>query len=133
MKTCCLPFAAALLLAATTLPVTAQTSTSAPRLAASSPAPVKAGPRLATPTEMSDSSLPPGALRPEHPVTPQVSIPLGKKRPAPPTSPSRAPLPDNAASAVEDEVARCEAQRGEQVRAKCRDELARQARIRRGT
>jgi hypothetical protein len=131
MKTC-LPLAAALLLAATSLPATAQSSASAPLPAASVPAPVKAGPRLPTPTEMSDSSLPPGSLRPEHPVTPQVSIPLGKPRPAPLKPPSRAPLPANAASAVEDEVARCEAQRGEQVRAKCRDELARQARIRRG-
>jgi len=132
MKACCLPFAAALLLAATTLPAMAQTSASAPLPAASPARPLKAGPRLPTPTEMSDSSLPPGALRPEHPVTPQVSIPLGQKRVAPLKPPSRAPLPDNAASAIEDEVARCESQRGEQVRAKCRDELARQARIRRG-
>ena len=132
MKTCCLPLAAALL-AITALPATAQTSASAPLPAASSPAPVKAGPRLTTPTEMSDSSLPPGSLRPEHPVTPQVSIPLGKPRPAAAKAPARAPLPDNPASAAEDEVARCEAQRGEQVRAKCRDELARQARIRRGS
>jgi hypothetical protein len=131
MKTCCLPFAAALLLAVNALPATAQTSASAPLPAASSSLPVKSGPRLLTPTEMHDNASPPGELRPEHPVTPQISIPLGKRPPAPLKSPSRAPLPGNAASAVDDEVARCEAQRGEQVRAKCRDELARQARIRR--
>ena len=133
MKTRCLPLAAALLLAVATLPAPAQSSASAPLPAASSSAPVRSGPRLLTPTEMRDNATPPGELRPEHPVTPQVRIPLGKKPPEPSKSQPAAPRPGDAASAgsIDDEAARCEAQRGEQVRAKCRDELARQARIRR--
>ena len=133
MKTRCLPIAAALLLAAATLPAPAQPGASAPLPAASAPAPVKPGPRLQTPLEALDSATPPGELRPEHPVTPQVRIPLGKKPPAPSKSPPAAPRPASAASAgdIDEAAARCEAQRGEQVRAKCRDELARQARTRR--
>ena len=128
MNTRCLPLAAALLLAVSTLPAPAQTGAPAPLSAASSSAPVKSGPRVLTPLEMRDNATQPGELRPENPVTPQIRIPLGKKPPA--TEPA-APRPGHAASAggLEDEVARCEAQAGEQVRAKCRDELARQKRL----
>ena len=129
MKTCCLPLAAALLLAVATLPASAQTGAPARLPAIPSPAPAASGPRLLSPLEMRDNATPPGELRPEHPVTPQVRIPLGKKPPAPDPAASR---PGSAASAgsVDDQAARCEALRGEQVRAKCRDELARQARNR---
>jgi hypothetical protein len=128
MKTRCLPLVAALLLAASALPASAQSS--APADSAS--APVKAGPRLLTPLEMRDNATAPGDIRPEHPVTPQIRIPFGKKPPASSKPEPTATRPGNAASAGshEDAVAQCEAQRGEQVRAKCRDELARQARIR---
>jgi hypothetical protein len=133
MKTRCLPIAAALLLAATTISASAQSSASAPSPAASASPTLKSTPRLLSPTEMRDNAAQPGTLRPEHPVTPQVSIPLGRTPPAPLKPPSPpAQRPGNAASAgtIEDAVARCEAERGEQVRAKCRDELARQARTR---
>jgi hypothetical protein len=128
MKTRCLPLAAALLLAASTLPAPAESGAPAPLPAASSSAPVKSGPRVLTPLEMRDNASPPGELRPENPVTPQIRIPLGKKPPKPEPTAQR---PGNAASAggLEDEVARCEGQAGEQVRAKCRDELARQKRL----
>jgi hypothetical protein len=132
MKTLCLTFAAALLLAVATLPATAQSGASAPLAAEPSSAPVRSGPRVLTPLEMRDNATPPGELRPEHPVTPQIRIPLGRKPPASSKAEPTASRPGNAASAgsPDDAVARCEAQAGEQVRAKCRDELARQARIR---
>ena len=119
MKTFCLPLAAALL-AVAAWPASAQMAASAP-------------PRVLSPTEMRDNATPPGELRPEHPVTPQVRIPLARKPPAPLTPPQpAAPRPVSAASAggIDDEAARCEALRGEQVRAKCRDELAHQRRMR---
>jgi hypothetical protein len=92
---------------------------------------VKPGPRLLTPAESRNSATIPGDERAERPVTPQLSIPLGKTPPAPlaaPKSrtapgPSRNPSP---AVADGDEAARCEAERGEQVRAKCRDRAVRQ-------
>ena len=106
----------------------------APSSPAAPPAPVrKTGPRLLTPAESRDSATVPGDLRPERRVTPQISVPLGKRAPAPNEPASR---PGRAAAAVlpagdiDDAAARCEAQRGEQVRAKCRDELARQGRAR---
>ena len=99
---------------------------------ASAPVPpqTRPGPRLLTPIESRDSATQPGDLRPEHPVTPQISIPLGK---TPPVARSPQPIgatrkPTSAAAGIDDAVARCESQLGEQVRAKCRDRLAREAR-----
>ena len=129
----CLPFAAALAFALAPPLVSAQASAPPSESAASAGLPTgPVGPRLLTPTESRNRASPPGELRPERPVTPQISIPFGKK-PPPPTRPDpRAPHPGNAASAssADDAVARCEAERGEQVRAKCRDRLAHEARSR---
>ena len=110
----------------------AQVAASAPEPTASAAAPLKTrpGPRLLTPIESRDSATQPGDVRPEHPVTPQISIPLGKTPPAartPELIGARRNRPAADAS-VDDAVARCEAQVGEQVRAKCRDRLAREAR-----
>lgn len=119
-------------------PAMAQAGAPAPASAASVPMPIpatpKAGPRLLTPAESRDSATAPGELRPERRVTPQINVPLGRrttpaddaeKRP-PRASPAPAPATGN----IDDAAARCEAQRGEQVRAKCRDDLARQNRTR---
>ena len=128
----CLNFAAAMAFAVLPLAAGAQASAPSPELAASTPAPVriKPGPRLLTPVESRDRATLPGDVRPERPVTPQISIPLGKT-PAPARTPepigakpNRSPAP----AGVEDAAARCEAQVGEQVRAKCRDRLARESR-----
>ena len=135
MRTHYLNFAAALALAVLPLATMAQASAplpSSPHPAASAPILIKPGPRLLTPHESRDSATQPGDLRPERPVTPQISIPFGKT-PPPATAPNpnaarRNPSPGPAG--VEDAVARCEAQIGEQVRAKCRDRLAREARSR---
>ena len=61
-------------------------------------------------------------------VTPQIRIPLGPK-PAPQPLEPRARTPNAAASNTPsgDAAARCEALRGEQVRARCRDRLARES------
>ena len=130
MKIHCLPVAAALALALAQMPALPQAS--APQSIPAASAPLgKTGPRLLTPAESRDSAAPPGELRPERRVTPQISIPLGRK-PPPPAPESRPTPTGNAASAGADgdAAARCEARRGEQVRAKCRDQLARQARSR---
>ena len=125
----CLPLAAALLLAASPLAATAQSSASAPVSAASAASAAKPGPRLLTPGESRDSATPPGDLRPERRVTPQISVPLGKTPPGPVKSESRALRRGKAASGViDDAAARCEAQSDEQARAKCRDTRAREAR-----
>ena len=133
MKTRCLPLAAVLMLAVSPFSAMAQASAPAPISAASTSPAAKPGPRLLTPAESRDSAPPPGNLRPERPVTPQISIPLGKKPPARLKPESRAVPRGNApsASGIDNAAARCEAQSGEQVRAKCRDRLAREARSRR--
>ena len=66
--------------------------------------------------------------QPEGKVTPQIRIPLGPK-PAPQALEPHARTPSAAASntSAGDAAARCEAQRGEQVRARCRDRLARES------
>lgn len=100
---------------------------SAPAASASAlPAP-KAGPRLMTPAEKrANAAAAIGSdLRPERPVTPQLSIPFGKKPPAA-SKDARAARPgEPAASAVADDAARCESQAPE-LRAKCLDQRARE-------
>ncbi len=138
MKTACLKPVIVLTMTCLSLASMAQTPaptavpTSPPESTASASVPTRTrpGPRLLTPVESRDSATQPGDVRPEHAVTPQVSIPLGKTPPA-----ARTPEPIGAKrnrpaadAGVDDAVARCEAQIGEQVRAKCRDRLAREAR-----
>ena len=122
----------ALAMACVPLASSAQVAASGPEQATSAAAPLRTrpGPRLLTPVESRDSATQPGDVRPERPVTPQISIPLGKT-----PSAARTPEPIGAkrnrpaaGAGAEDAVARCEALVGEQVRAKCRDRLAREAR-----
>jgi hypothetical protein len=94
--------------------------------AAALPAP-KTGPRLMTPAEKrANAAAAIGSdLRPERPVTPQLSIPFGKKPPPAPkdTRGTRSGAP--AASAIVDDAARCESQAPAE-RTKCLDQLARE-------
>jgi hypothetical protein len=109
----------------------AQNSASAPSVNASAPLATKPRPRLLTPAELRESATVPGELRPRgEGTTPQLSVPLVK-------SPAVAPKPrvvrpgkTAASGGINDAVARCEAQSDEQVRAKCRADLARQGRSR---
>ena len=130
MKTHCLPLAAALMLAFLPFAATAQESAPQPVDAASASPAAKPGPRQVTATESREAASPPGELRPEKPVTPQLSIPLGKAPPGSVKSESRALRRGKAASTggVDDAAARCEAEADEQVRAACRDSRARAAR-----
>ena len=119
-------------------PASAPDTLAAP-LGASAP-PARTGPRLLSPTETRNSATPPGDLRPERPVTPQIRIPLGKAPPPAVPAPERAPAPgpvqrpvdatEAARNANAMAAARCESLVGEQVRAKCRDRVAREAHVR---
>jgi hypothetical protein len=129
--------AAAMLLLAATLPAArAQTEAwagaaqtpGAPEWSAAAGAP--AAPHAPTPTELRDGALSPGDMRPERPVVPQLTVPLGRT-PLPPTGPlPRAPRATGAASSalIDDAAARCEARYSEYERRRCREQLAYQAR-----
>ena len=67
----------------------------------------------------------PGGPRPEHPVVPQFSTPIGRMPPASAEVPAAPPAASPAASSVDDRWARCEAQAGESQRALCRSRMAR--------
>ena len=128
MKT--LPLAAALTLAAWLISSVAQSAIAPPLPQASAPTAAKPAPRPLSPTELRESATPPGDLRPEDPVRPQISIPFGKK-------PALAPEPRAqrrigsasaaAAGGINDASARCEAELDTQARLDCRNKLARTA------
>jgi hypothetical protein len=123
-----LPLLAALFGATNPALVLAQASTapSTAASAASSPAPV--GPRVMTPTEqrrnVDEASAP--DLRPDRPVVPQISVPLGRKPPVPAGAASRAPRSGAAPTPghIGDAAARCESAPDDLERAACRKRLA---------
>ena len=123
MKT--LQLAAALTLLACQISSIAQTPT-VPLPAASAPTPVEPIPRPLSPSALRESASPPGDLRPENPVKPQISIPFGKKPAAPLAPEPRAQRRIGSASAggINDAAARCEAELGDAARAACRNKLA---------
>lgn len=126
-----LPLAVALMLVVSPQQALPQSSPSTPIAAsvpsalASAPA-ARPAPRPQTPVERRDSATEPGDLRPERPVVPQVTIPLGKGSPVAPKPPTRPGRRSQAASAagIDDAVARCEAQSDARQRADCRAALA---------
>ena len=126
-----LPLAAALTLAAWLISSIAQTATAPALPEASAPTAGKPLPRPLNPTALRESATPPGDLRPEDPVRPQISIPFGKK-PAPSLAPEpRAQRRIGSASAasggINDASARCEAEVDSQARLACRSKLAQAA------
>jgi len=107
------------------LPVLPGAGASAPARAASAPS----GPRLRTLAETANRAAAPGDLRPERPITPQISIPFGKKPPAPQKRDEPPPRSGAApAGGVDDAAARCESQIDPGSLAACRAKLAREAR-----
>ena len=134
MKTCCLTFAAAMLLAASPMAVLSQASAPAPMAAASATPATLPGPRLLTPEQKRDNADITAApeSRTERAVTPQLTLPLGKKSAPPaPLSPgamrnSKAP----AAGGIDDAAARCDTLSGKQARLICLDHAARDAKPR---
>jgi hypothetical protein len=127
-------FATALVLALPSFGALAQASSpptlpdlTAPAASAASTASAasKTGPRLRSPVEAGNRAAAPGDLRPERPVSPQISIPFGKKPAAPTKGEERVVREGNPArNGVDDAAARCEAQADEQLRAACRARLA---------
>ena len=112
--------------------VVAQQPNALPVLPGASAAPAPArpapGPRLLTPEQKRDDAAPAGDLRPERPVEPQISIPLGKKTGAAPGKPAARVLNRGKTPAdggIDDAAARCEAQ-PDALRAQCRDKLSRE-------
>jgi hypothetical protein len=81
--------------------------------------------RLPTAAEKRDDSAatPTPQLRIEGPVKPQIKLPLGRK-PVPPRAAQTRNEPATS-GAVDDDVARCNAQADETARASCRERLAR--------
>ena len=138
MKTRSLPLAATLALAfalpaacwaQAAAPVPAPGASGASVATTAAPA-AKPGRRTLTPAEQRENATPLDESRPEGPVVPQISVPLGKQSPLPLKPKLRTARPDPAAPSggVNDEVARCEAQTDVYVRAKCREWLAQQGR-----
>jgi hypothetical protein len=107
----------------------------APLAAAAASAPPvvnKAQPRAMTAAEKRDSASVPGDVRPEEPVVPQISIPLGKTPPAPTLSKAQQQRQDKAAAmgGVDDSVARCKAAKTPAERDACLTRLGRPDRAR---
>ncbi len=101
-------------------------SASAPVLvikpAASAPVPVKRQTRPLTAAEKRESAAPPGELRPERTITPQLSIPLGKTPPgAGGTGTGARTTGQPSGSAINDSAGRCAAIADENERAMCRE------------
>ena len=105
-------------------------SASAPVLvvkpAASAPVPVKRQTRPLTAAEKRESAAPPGELRPERTITPQLTIPLGKTPPdaartTPRTGTGTGTTGKPLGPAVNDSAGRCAAIADEHERAKCRE------------
>lgn len=100
----------------------------APAVAASAPPLKTIGPRLLTPEQKRENAELTAApeSRPDRAVTPQLTIPLGRK-PAPSTGSPGAVRGSKAASSggVNDAAARCEASSSKQARLLCLDRAAR--------
>lgn len=84
--------------------------------AASAPVQAKRQTRPLTTAEKLESVAPPGELRPERTITPQITIPLSKTPPDATHSQGR-----SAGSAVNDSAGRCAAIADESQRARCRE------------
>ncbi len=106
-------------------------SEAAPSPSASAPGvapPARPTPRVTSPSD-AQRSLELNNPQPEGKVTPQLRIPLGKKGDTPIFQRRGKPdggAPPPSSATIDDSAARCDAQRGEQARTKCRDELSRQ-------
>lgn len=84
--------------------------------APSAPVQVKRQTRPLTSAEKLESVAPPGELRPERIVTPQLTIPLGKTPPDSTHQPTR-----SSGKSVDDSAGRCAAIADENERAMCRE------------
>ena len=116
------------------LPLLSQAQSQAPSTApvpaaiASAPPLKTIGPRLLTPEQKRDNAELTAApeSRPDRAVTPQLTIPLGRKAAPAAVRGSKAP----ASGGVDDAAARCEALSGKQARLICLDRAARDTKAR---
>lgn len=125
---CALAAAAGVALAQPTGPLAAPERPASGASAAPAASAPLTGPRLRTPAETANRATVPGELRPERPVTPQISIPFGKSPPPPGKREEGVitrPVPPS--GGVDDAAARCESQVDDRVRATCRAKLARES------
>jgi hypothetical protein len=117
-------------LCAPVLPTIAVAQASEPQsVAASAPAPQQpSGPRVLTPADQRNKAAAAAApdLRPDRPVVPQISVPLGRTPPVPSSPASRPPRSGAAPPPghIGDGAARCESLPGDLERATCRKRLA---------
>ncbi len=107
---------------------------SAPAAAASAPPFKTIGPRLLTPEQKRDNAELTAApeSRPGRAVTPQLTIPLGRKAAQAAGGPAtvRGSKPPSASGDVDDAAARCEALSNKQARLVCLDRAARDTKAR---
>ena len=120
----CLLLTSGLALVVAALPAAAETRAPAPAARASAPVAAKPGPRLMSPAEMNQNASPPGELRPENAVTPQIVIPLRNQSAVPP-KPDKRNLKPAATGGVNDAAARCDALTDAAARAACRESAKR--------
>ena len=106
----------------------AQSTAPVPAAIASAPPLKTIGPRLLTPEQKRDNAELTAApeSRPDRAVTPQLTIPLGRKAAPTAVRGSKAP----ASGGVDDAAARCEALSGKQARLICLDRAARDTKAR---
>ena len=115
-------------------PTASDATASAPATVASAPPLKTIGPRLLTTEQKRDNADLTAApeSRPDRAVTPQLTIPLGRKA-APSTSgPAavRGSKPPSASGEVDDAAARCDALSNKQARLVCLDRAARDTKAR---
>jgi hypothetical protein len=92
----------------------------------------KSKPRAMTAAEKRDSATAPGDMRPEEPVVPQLSIPLGRTPPVPVLSKAQQQRQEKAAAmgGVDDGVARCKAAATPAERSACLARLGSPSKLR---
>jgi len=116
------------------MPAQAQPEASAPAPVASAPPLKTIGPRLLTPEQKRDNAELTAApeSRPDRAVTPQLTIPLGRKAAQAAGGPAtvRGSKPPSASGVVDDAAARCEALSSKQARLVCLDRAARDTKAR---
>ena len=115
-------------------PTASDATASAPATVASAPPLKTIGPRLLTPEQKRDNADLTAApeSRPDRAVTPQLTIPLGRKAAPAAGGPAavRGSKPPSASGGVDDAAARCDALSNKQARLVCLDRAARDTKAR---
>ena len=105
-------------------PSAALAQASAPAASPPQKPPTPPPPRRLSAEELREVGGPPGEVRPQDPVIPQIKVPLGKKQPVTPPPPARSGSAA-AAGGIDDAAARCLALTDAAERAACGDKTRR--------